>query len=316
MTGAVAPDDQLEYEARNAQRAGIAAIAAGVLLLVSSFYPALFATKGTSARSYDSLLRIHAHLTDVLVPQILEALAYPLIAVALLYLYRAAKARRPETPKITRVLAIGGPTLVAIGSLMYGIAVVVLAQKAADAKLPTYATDPSGGIANLVGVWNAGELRASDLTTGSSLYTATAILELVSNLAFGFAMVLIGLNAMRAGLVSRFMGILGIIAGVITVLFRGISPIEAFWLIAVGMLFMNRWPNGRGPAWDSLEPLPWPTAADRQREVMEKRGVTPPPRRRGRAEPEPIEGDAEEIDDAPEAMAHPVSKKRKRKRRR
>ena len=76
---------------------------------------------------------------------------------------------------------------------------------------------------------------------------------------------MLSLNAMRAGLLSRFMGILGIIAGVLVVI--PILPgafIQLFWIVALGMLFLGRWPNGRGPAWDVVDPVPWPTAADQQ----------------------------------------------------
>jgi hypothetical protein len=37
--------------------------------------------------------------------------------------------------------------------------------------------------------------------------------------------------------------------------------IQLFWIVALGVLFLNRWPNGRGPAWSAVEVIPWPTAA-------------------------------------------------------
>ena len=40
--------------------------------------------------------------------------------------------------------------------------------------------------------------------------------------------------------------------------------VQLFWIVALGMLFLNRWPNGRGPAWSVVEAIPWPTAADAQ----------------------------------------------------
>jgi hypothetical protein len=179
-------------------------------------------------------------------------------------------------------------------------------------------TDRSGGAANLAGVWSAAERETRDITADSGFFAGTAILDFAANLAYGFALVLIGLNAMRAGLVSRFIGILGIVAGVVTVLFRGAGPIEAFWFIALGMLFLDRWPNGRGPAWETGEPEPWPTPMDRQRELMEERGELPPEEET--AEPEP-DADEEYEEDGidpsePVAKAHPASKKRKKKRRR
>jgi hypothetical protein len=309
----VAPQEQLDWEARNAQRAGIAAIAAGVLVLVSTFYAPLFGSPLNSARDFDKLLKLHDHPQDALVPAVLQAIAYPLAAVALVYLYKAAKARRPETLRITYVLAIVGPVAVGIASLLYGIAIVDLAGKVHDLGLPNGVTDRSGGVANLVGVWSVGEIRAKELTSNSTLFTGTAILDFAANLAYGFALVLIGLNSMRAGLVSRFIGVLGIVAGAVTVLFRGSGPIEAFWLMAVGLMILDRWPNGRGPAWETGEAVPWPTAMDRQRALMEKRGEVPESKHE--AEPE-YEDEAVPDPSEPAPQSHPVSRKRKRKRRR
>jgi hypothetical protein len=109
---------------------------------------------------------------------------------------------------------------------------------------------------------------------------------------------------MRAGLLSRFMGILGIIAGFLVVI--PILPgafIQLFWIVALGMLFLGRWPNGRGPAWSVLEPVPWPTAADAQaaRQAAEK------------GEPEPVEPAADAEPRPDESRPRPSSRKRKRR---
>jgi hypothetical protein len=311
----MAPQEQLEWEERNAPRAGIAAIGAGVCILLSLFYPVLAGTTSSSARTYDRLITVHDRPTDVIVPSVLLVLAFPLGAYALVYMYRAAKARRPETLRITYVLAIAGPLAVAIASAMRGIAIIDIASKAADSGIPNAISDPTGGAGGLAGIWDAGEKRAADLTTDSTLYVATEIIAFVGRLAYGFALVLVGLNAMRAGLLSRFIGILGIIAGVVAVLLRGAGPIEAFWFIAVGLLILDRWPSGRGPAWETGEATPWPTAIERQRQVLAERGELP----EGDAEAEDAyeEEDDEGVDSSePTPKAHPVSRKRKKKKRR
>src|SRR5256885_298642 len=67
----------------------------------------------------------------------------------------------------------------------------------------------------------------------------------------------VSLNAMLAGLLSRFMGVLGIILGVLFVLPLIASPvIQLFWLLALGVLFIDKWPGGRGPAWEAGEAVP------------------------------------------------------------
>jgi hypothetical protein len=136
------------------------------------------------------------------------------------------------------------------------------------------------------------------------------------------------------------MGILGVIVGALTAvpLLGGAPVVQLFWLIAIGILFLNRWPQGRGPAWDAVEEIPWPTAQDR-RDAIAEAGGGPPARGGGglfgggarqRAAARAAERDVEEADDdvadAPvqhtreaarprPSAQHPRSKKRKRKRR-
>jgi hypothetical protein len=92
--------------------------------------------------------------------------------------------------------------------------------------------------------------------------------------------------------------------------------VQLFWLVALGILFLDRWPQGRGPAWDAVEEIPWPTAQERRDEAMGQADQAPA---RSRREPDP-----EPADEVPHtreaarpraATTHPRSKKRKRKRR-
>jgi hypothetical protein len=94
-------------------------------------------------------------------------------------------------------------------------------------------------------------------------------------------MIMISLNAMRAGLFSRLMGILGIFVGVLLVIPLGVQILQLFWFGALGLLFLNRWPGGRGPAWQTGEAIPWPGAAEQREEIerrrAEREGVQDPP---------------------------------------
>ena len=98
-------------------------------------------------------------------------------------------------------------------------------------------------------------------------------LAFAGSVAVGFLYVMIPLRARRAGLLSPFMGILGVVAGALFVLrLLPLVPIvvQAFWLGAMGALYLGAWPGGRGPAWETGEPDPWPTPAQR-------RGLEPVP---------------------------------------
>ena len=71
---------------------------------------------------------------------------------------------------------------------------------------------------------------------------------LLGSFALGFAFVMLAMNAMRVGLLTRFMGVLGMIVGATFVLpldQQGI--IRSFWLVALGFLIVGRWPSGVPP---------------------------------------------------------------------
>ena len=177
--------------------------------------------------------------------------------------------------------------------------------------------------------------EATDLANHETLHGTAATVGYVAaaaGLALAFAVGMVSMNARRAGLLSGFMGVLGVIVGVLLVLggLLGMPPIvQYFWVTALGLLFLNRWPGqqGRGPAWDSGEEEPWPTAAELRAERtasgLKSDGRDRPPPSRGRA-PEPVEeeyeadgGYEDEAEEPqPGASPHPRSKKRKRKRRR
>ena len=117
---------------------------------------------------------------------------------------------------------------------------------------------------------------------------------------------------MRAGLLTRFLGILGVVSGVVSV-FPQLMPVpivQAFWLVALGLMLLGIGRAQLPPAWRTGKAEPWPSAkegAARRREAEERRqGIV-----RDEPEPEP----EPKAPRAPAARPHPSSKKRKRKRR-
>jgi hypothetical protein len=137
------------------------------------------------------------------------------------------------------------------------------------------------------------------------------------------------------------MGILGIIVGALFVLpILGQVPfVQLFWVGAIGLLALARWPQGgRGPAWETGEADPWPTARDRAEEMAaaraareeefsddrddepsRSRAAVGAGRRRGGPAPEltaDLDGDGDGAQpERRQSPQHPRSKKRKRKRR-
>jgi hypothetical protein len=147
--------------------------------------------------------------------------------------------------------------------------------------------------------------------TDAGILKAMQGLVLAGQLSLGFAFVLISLNAMRVGLLTRFMGVLGIIVGVLFVIPLGtLQVVQPFWLLTLTALFLGRWPNGVPPAWQTGKAEPWPS----QQQLREEREKTKAAQLRaaGEGEPEPEPAAVT----ASETPAHPSSKKRKRKRKR
>jgi hypothetical protein len=267
---------QLEWEARVGRPAGAAAIASAVFALAAVIVQAT-AFKDAPDGDRGALITIDDKAGQLWAATALRDVGIVLLAFVLFYLYRAT-IHRQRLPGIVGPLIPLGPVLLVIASILGQLDLVDIAGDFTDGRLT--------------------ENRADDLLDDRAALGPA--IGAGGTLALALALVLVNLNAMRAGLLSRFMGIIGIITGALLVLPLSPSPIvQIFWLAAVGALFLGRWPGGRGPAWESGEAVPWPSAAEtRQRAVGEQL----------REQTEPAQ--------APEPEEHSVSKKRKRKRRR
>ena len=101
------------------------------------------------------------------------------------------------------------------------------------------------------------------LTTGT-VNVLTGYIDLLVGLAFVVAMVAVMVNGIRVGLLTRWMGIAGILASILIFLPIGGATLEvipSFWMAAMGLLYAGRWPNGDPPAWVTGEACPWPSQA-------------------------------------------------------
>jgi hypothetical protein len=216
------------------------------------------------------------------------------LAATLMFLFNAARARKPQMNQATWITAIAGGVLAAIGGVAYG---VVISSKAHDFATHGAQTYP----------------QANQLLGGTAL-AALQYAGLLGSLLLAVSFVLIALNAMRVGLLTKFMGYLGMIAAGASLLLIGSAPallIEVFWLLAVGYLLAGRWPNGDPAAWKTGQAEPWPTAA----EVREQRQQVAAKRRNGRGESRKPEPEPAPVPAAPQSTRS-TTPKRKRKRRR
>ena len=271
------PQAQRSWEAGWARLAALAAFAAAALPIVGVIVPRLL-VEGSLRNRVDLLLSADREGGAFIAGGIVQALGMIALAAVFVYLYSAARARYRSTPAVARGLAVVGPLLLAGVYIATQVAVGL-----------TGAEFAASGVRTVAGADQA--VREGPLATVESV-------RFGAGATFGIAWVLISLSIMRAGLVSRFMGTLGIVIGVLNAI-PIILPVvlQTFWLVAIGVLLLDRWPGGRGPAWETGEATPWPAPA------------------RSRPAPRPdapsLDGEASDVTGEPEPPA-----RRKRKRRR
>ena len=279
--------EQLEWEARAGRPAAAAAVLAIAFQIAASVYLQVSLEERPDAA--DEFFRVVAEQeADFVVSGVIAGVGLLFLIPVLVFLYRATRFRRPEIPRVALILAVAGPVLAAVLGVLRQIELVSIADDFVATR-PRFGTE-------------AAEDQAEDFIDDSSLPVIGGV-GLAANLSLGFAVVLLSLHAMRAGLTSRFLGIIGIIIGVLYVLPIPGGPqfVQFFWLGALAALFLGRWPGGRGPAWERGEPIPWPSAAEmherreQERELPEAASVDP---------------------DTPRQDPRPGSRKRKRRKKR
>lgn len=303
--------ETLAWEAENRSRAGYAAVVAGVLLFATFLYaiigfsgsPSVTLTDGlrdaTGQAPVDGskgLLTARAMWYQdngivLIIVTVLSAIGTALIAMVLGFLFRATAARRPNTARVVLGMGLVGPILYGLGPLVSVITVVL---QSGD-----YI---SGGVFSTLG--------AHDAVTGGSGIVFAQVFVLVGQVGTAAAVVFISLWAMQTGLLTRFLGILGIIVGALLLLPAFFGPpaiIQTFWLISLGLMFLGR-VGVTPPAWSAGVAIPWPS----QQQLREQRdGGTSAPE----ADPAPVEETEDDAAETAFGTPHSSSKKRKRKRR-
>jgi hypothetical protein len=285
----VTDEEQVGWERRFGRFAAVSAWIAGVLLLAGTITLLSLPKDRPHVRARpDFLLSVHDTPGKLIAATVLQGVAAVFLVVVFYYLFRAVAHRSDRLPRWFVYIVIAGPLMYAIAQVIGALIQVDVADKFA-----------AGG--KILG--KAGEDRANDLISDNVSPPAVA-LGLAGSVSVGFLFVMLPLRARQVGLLSPFMSVLGIICGVLFVLpiLPGGVPVivQAFWLGALGALFLDRWPRGRSPAWETGEAVPWPTPPGRERRSLfggAQPEPEPPP------EPEPV----------PE---RPSSRKRRRRKKR
>jgi hypothetical protein len=310
--GVTTPSKALEWEARQGPRAAIAS-ALGALLVIGSGVGTYELFKGAPVTGFvDSLERAGQQggvgslpslrtkyfefyddrAVTVLLTAIARGLGFVAIAFMLTYLGTAVRNRASGFRSFWIYVALAGGLLGAIATVMFTLGT---------------SSEIGGFLDGPHTVDRADDIGQSTLLVAAQLIGIPGTQAIgLSSLALGMGWVVICLNAMRVGLLTRFMGVLGVICGALIVL-PILSPlpiVQTFWLGAMAVLLAKRWPNGVPAAWTTGEAAPWPSQA----EVREARRAEAQRRRGGAPEPEPEP-------EVPAERPIPAAKRKKRKRR-
>jgi hypothetical protein len=305
MSAAMSIQDELNYEARSRGRQTAVAAAAGVLVLAAAIVQLTGPHTKVSELTLD-LITEHKRFPLDLIGAIVNGFGLGLIAWTLWYLFRITQARNPELKDFMRWLAIAGGLLSAVSAVIYSLVIAHAASNFVNHGTQTY-------------------VEAHHLTSTGAV-VALPLLAQLASLVLTAGFVMIALNAMRVGLLTRFMGYLGIFAGVL-VLFPIGSPVpvvQGFWLLALAYLLSGRWPNGVPASWSTGQIEKWPTSAELREQRDKERGVTRKPKSTAKPKASQPAAKAESEAETTTATAPPspapgrtrsTTPKRKRKRR-
>lgn len=251
---------QLAWEQRWARPVAIAALA-GIAAIVAAI---VIATQAVGASDGDSeLLRnVDAERGAQLASSILQAIGVGLLAAPLYYLFRAANARSETMRGQLIGVVVAAPIFLAVLALLSGISTLHAASEFVSDEVPRL-------LANGVEL-NSDRANdvANDTISEAPLRPLAAGFGLGGQLGFVIAMFYTAMHAMRAGLLPRFWGSLGMALGAVSFIF---FQFALLWFVYLGFLIAGLVPGGRPHSWQSGEAEPWPTPGEKAA------GDLPPP---------------------------------------
>jgi len=270
-------EQRTAFESERRARLAVPAVAGGVLYLLSGIIlnatlkelptvgvlqglePALkgIANPPVSPRAAEVKFIDH-HAFGLIAGSVLTAIAVLALTLVLLFLADSTRFRRPESFPAARPLVLAGGIGYALLNLLHEVVLAIEAHK--------FATGHD---------FTNRAVEKALLSSGSTGITL-GLLGLIGALALTVGMIAVSVGAMRAGLVPRWLSVLGVLSGLLFLPFFATATLQlipTFWLVATGILLMGRYPSGDPPAWAAGESRPWPTQAEvRAKREAEKDG--------------------------------------------
>jgi hypothetical protein len=278
--------EQIADERRRGRLAALAAVFAAGLFVAAGIWSQSLSDDAPE-RNGPALLRFFdGHRGELVGTAIVRGLGLLLLVGVTLHLWRALKARRPEEAPVVYVMGLYGPIAAGVGTIAVGVALAQAASGFVDRQFQTIdAADDAFRTVQLIG-----------------------LLSFSGSLALAFWFVKACLDAMRIGLLGRFMGIAGIAMGpglvLVSGLFQFLLPV---WLLAIAALFVGVALRELPPAWEAGEAVALPSPRELVGEALDD-GIRTTPN-----------GEVEAVGPGvrkPEAGDRPADGPRRRKRKR
>jgi hypothetical protein len=279
MATAAEIEQRTAFESERRARLAVPAVAGGVLYLLSGIIlnatlkelptvgvlqglePALkgIANPLVSPRAAEVKFIDH-HAFGLIAGSVLTAIAVIALTLVLLFIADSTRFRRPQSFPAARPLVLAGGIGYALLNFLHEVVLAIEAHKFATGHDFT----------------NKAVEKA--LLSSGSIGITFLLLGLIAALALTVGMIAVSVGAMRAGLVPRWLSVLGVLSGLLFLPFFATATLQlipTFWLVATGILLMERWPNGDPPAWAAGESRPWPTQAEVRAKREEEKGGSP-----------------------------------------
>jgi hypothetical protein len=185
---------------------------------------------------------ISHHALTLIAGSTLAAISIVALTLVLLLLLDATRFRRPQTWSAAHPLVLYGGI---------AFAVVAIGHQVVNS-IETH---------NFVVGSNHTNRAVEKALTSGAANTLVDYVDLLAGLALAAGIVGTMINALRVGLIPRWMSVVGIFTGLLIFFPIGGSEFQivpAFWMVMMGVLYVGRWRNGDPPAWAAGEARPWP----------------------------------------------------------
>ncbi len=186
---------------------------------------------------------IDHHAFGLIAGNFLMAVGILALTLVLLFLQDCTRFRRSQTWPLGRPLVLVGGIGYAVLNLIHEVILAIEAHKFAGGK------DFSN------------KAVEHALLTSGSVGIVLTLLGLLAALGLTVGMIATMVGTQRAGLLPRWLSVIGMLAALLFLPLFGSSFvtafIPAFWLVATAFLLGERLPSGDPPAWAAGEAMPW-----------------------------------------------------------